>query len=592
MSGSRSGIEIDLRYIDISEYNKSKVYPVKLFLPQDLEFFNLNNNKIALKKPLLLTGKITLIEYLLGSILVYRSFRIRNYNLQLNTILPLILSAEFVDIFNYTHRTIHDGGFIALYIPIGKDFVKKFGEAFRRYIEVDRETGKIICKSKEADRLIDPKTLLKIITQSYFPRLSMIINPAIRSSNYNRAGYNRLGSIVPFIRRILFEVPKALSILGAITTNTKLVYSGISPRSLDIYIGDYLLAELNRQSNTDRKEGRCILEILLNSFLDYVNDYIKKKLNEGYNVNADHPVLYHYDNLIGAIYIGLVELGIHALSHMLLKYLSSITHVSVKNIQELIFINIPLPDTIPTGVLEELSLINAVVDGYIFKNIGDLNRIFTSSGVLAIAVIKEPYSYQIVKNIFNEDPYELFSKLVNFIENTTIVRAANGEALDKCYVRWYNNRYPMKTVIHSLIDKLHTKISECKNVEEGKIIEDVRVELEELFDTRNIGSPNEIYWKLYVPLAQVRRYMYRILYKNLAEKYCSNNSSRCRKDYCRKNIVKIVKPYLPAIYASAVPDCFDGCYNCVLTDACSTPSPLVREWIVSKWAMKYLLNFF
>ena len=69
----------------------------------------------------------------------------------------------------------------------------------------------------------------------------------------------------------------------------------------------------------------------------------------------------------------------------------------------------------------------------------------------------------------------------------------------------------------------------------------------------------------------------------------ANLSSASTKD-CVKAIRDMLRTFSKLIQEATIPSCFDGCFNCVLWENCSHPSPLVRPWLVSKEATKIILN--
>ena len=187
-------INLDRRYIDGGPYSRLKVYPIKLIAPIFMDPCPQYFREISA-----FVGEIDLAEYITGSTAFYKSSFSPERTLQLSTIIPSLISKDSLDLFTSPHRLIKNAGFVGIYIPVSRNIVKEFINTIKEALKLikldevmhkDNEECTFLCK------FLDPKMILKIMVQNYFPGIAFKI-----MESYSKLSIKpRLFKAIPFIR--------------------------------------------------------------------------------------------------------------------------------------------------------------------------------------------------------------------------------------------------------------------------------------------------------------------------------------------------------------------------------------------------------
>lgn len=604
---------VKLKYVQYGDARFTRVYPakVRLFL-----------KRLSTQDDLgLYCGSLNLVELLLGSIFTYTSRKtIPQMKMQLNTLVPLpYLSyrdendTRKIKLFYLPHLVLNEAGYVGLSIVFDDDFVEELKKSVKRdlcslteifkstddnynlgtLIEENMECSTITNKVNDRgdDFIIDPKVLFKIFVQEHFSQWSLEIIDA-----RNRGDIRKKMIRTSIIRHLRLSIPVDSLLVSQIgeqsSTSTSssfyVKYYGINSFRLeDFYNKVYQRIEKianNPSRNNEWSDYKIHQASIILGYLDYVNEVISKAIsgNTGDNASKTKPVLtIDLNGFLDAIVAGFIELGVHGLSHLLTKYISYKLKVSTKHLGEIIILHAAPVHPEISRIMEYLG----VVDGFLYRVSSDKWK------ADIIIYLRRDYSHPSLKASLNcDDDNKCNNALAEFNE---FVNNILGEAPDddRCYQRWVEKRMPARASLQVLSRALDNT-SVCDGLSLGALMRSSMEKLSRLHglaDTSRLG-PGELYKKVYLPLSTSRRYIYKTLLPDLVKSRRNTSRGAGKDKECTKEARRNLKHYVEQIYQASVPDCFDGCYNCILMDECGAPNPIIREWVVSKQAAKYILN--
>jgi len=340
-------------------------------------------------------------------------------------------------------------------------------------------------------------------------------------------------------------------------------------RYIDTLSLENILRELYLNLKENSSYAATVQEKLLNAYLETLEKRILKRAMELSNLKHLEPeTLFavkrperRKDRLLKAATIALAELGLHAISHLLMHYIHEEFGVPFDSMREILVLKVPRREWF--GKVMDGRLFK-IIDGYVYIY-ADENNKSPPTGYVLVSVDQD-FSFESIAEkiellyaqgaerqgddtIILKNTIDVLQKMLN-----RIGEKENGED-DPCYKRWEHHR--------SLYEKT---LSSLAAGELGQL-QDIREDLEKAFGSVE-DSP---YSRLYYPLSQFRRLLLRV----------TDN----------EELKPLLKKYAQAIYSSEQPICFDGCYNCTMLapKRCGTKNPILSEWLTSKAAARLIL---
>jgi len=559
-----------------------KVFPVRITKYSPLEtkppvverFIDKNEVDVLEAQPIRSSGDMELYvgfgrghfhELILGSILYSSpdatiSSRYRFMPYQSPIILPSIIDWKNSNILPIEAVlppiTYSDVAYVFIAIKLKNVFSTKLFEGFKEFYQ-DLRRGRY---NSNTVMNLDPKFFVKVMIQDYglpymiAPRSQGPISPGNYRDNSWKLSFVKL-------RRLWCHV-------GLITSSLKVSFRIFNLLSINSFIRKYY----NNVHQTGFKNypsiTNTINKIFTHRFLGNVS--LRSR-------NFDWLDLLPYVLLFGTL-----ELGIHGLAHALAKILPFIFRFMGSSFGEIILLEMPSPkqiepmDPLSTDFFSTMThelarkLSDNVVDGFIYR------KITQDSDAYAMAIVysKIDHSGEQLERQIRPQTTNLYGRVYNEILSV-IYRGTK----DRCYENWSSLLKPLRNkTLHYIQHALpQDQMTSC-NDSVRNLFNLIKNHFAQILS----AAPSEFY----IPLDFLRRYIYKDLSKNLAIRL--NNQSWLN---CQKDIHKILKQYSSLIYEHTIPNCFDGCYNCILWKQCYYPSPLLRPWIISKFATKKLLLY-
>lgn len=244
--------------------------------------------------------------------------------------------------------------------------------------------------------------------------------------------------------------------------------------------------------------------------------------------------------------------GLHGISHLIMKVLSKLSGLS--NFGERIYVNITRKGLSP----QTINSLNSRLKNVIVENtfVFDFNNLNPS----IIIFSKDPYSFEYFKKILvNKDSEDINQDLIK--KELRVILSRNG--VDSCYENWHLERKMLESP-RGLFMKSTIKVAD------------------------NIIS-NYVNERILAP-----RSLYRYIYERYIRKQILNEIEN--KKLGEKIDAGTLNKYIQFIIPYHVPQCVDGCYNCVLVERsiksnmCDM-SQLLQEFKTSKWASLCLLKY-
>jgi len=296
------------------------------------------------------------------------------------------------------------------------------------------------------------------------------------------------------------------------------------------------IPELRNGISSSRSSGYDDISLLLAAFLSDINNkavkILERKMRIGgrtFLVSIEPCILAHRMALL------LLEYGLHALSHLLLKYLHEALKVHRGSLRELIVLS--LGEDYWDLVNPPSYYMNVAINGFRYRLSSPTSGI---KGVIMITSNK-PFTHRswesLIPKVFN---------LRDFI-NFAFEILGKDPSSDRCLSLWNDEANKMR--------------ARLKLYDDSQISYFMR-SLENLIP---LGGGS----KVALPLLDVRA-----LIEGLWE----------------GERLKSLRPYLDALYTATIPFCFDGCYNCVLVERQCLSNPLSSEWVVSKSVARLILS--
>jgi hypothetical protein len=289
-------------------------------------------------------------------------------------------------------------------------------------------------------------------------------------------------------------------------------------------------------------------ELLLASFIYLIDDRVQKlSVDTGrrYSLNVESCVLAYRIALL------LLELGLHAISHLLLKYIYGATKVS--RLKELVVLSVGR-DYVNKGEIAEYYL-NVLINGFMYRLISPRDDI---TGLIIVYDVK-PYSHKRWESIYNG------FNLKDFISFSLKYLGVSRD-LDRCLKLWQNEANRLDNYI-TLYDRVLGGI---------RILSDFKNSFNELFGLGYPAGRNMV-----LPLLDVRPLTHDIIRHVI---------NAAKGKISEDEVKQFLKPHIEALYTISVPFCFDGCYNCVVLDKGCNSNPLSKEWSVSKSMARLILQ--
>jgi hypothetical protein len=317
---------------------------------------------------------------------------------------------------------------------------------------------------------------------------------------------------------------------------------------------EYLRAFLRcfRELKERALNNRDITQLLLASLMVFLDKRVgelymnKKSVKLSKSIPSLKP-----ERLAHRMTLILLELGLHGISHLLLKYVFGLTKLHRKRLRELVVLCVG-KNNISRGAVSQ-HYWDVIVNGFIYKltSTTDVN-----TGIIMISDCR-PYGYNMWKSIFESfGGHDFMDDFIDF----SLKQLGEDKDDDKCLRLWQN---------------------EAERLEARMRLYDSSVTLEAerlLNDLFGLGDPS--HGDLALPLLDVRPLLQRDVIPLIAKEI---GKSECE-------VKQILKPHMEALYAMSVPFCFDGCYNCVVLDKGCNSNLLSKEWSVSKSMARLILQ--
>ena len=278
------------------------------------------------------------------------------------------------------------------------------------------------------------------------------------------------------------------------------------------------------------------ISLWLAAFLPHINDRVVKTLEKEGMPIGSRASLVSIDGCILArrMALLLLEYGLHALSHLLLKYLHEVLKVKMDTLRELVVLSLGGEDRW-NSVKPSPYYMNVAINGFRYRLSSSIGGV---RGVVMITS-NEPFTYRSWESLIPK-----VFKLEDFVSSAFEMLGKDLNS-DRCLGLWEDEKDKMmvRLRLYDADNRISNFMEDLKNL---------------------IGDSGRA-----LPLLEVRAIMKRSLGKERLES---------------------LKPYLEAIYTATIPFCFDGCYNCVLIERQCLSNPFSSEWVVSKSVARLILS--
>ncbi len=309
-----------------------------------------------------------------------------------------------------------------------------------------------------------------------------------------------------------------------------------------------LREKISSSGNRDLK-GYDNISLLLAAFLSNVNGRIAEILEEKKISINDRASLVSIDACILArrTALLLLEYGLHALSHLLLKYLHTALNVPKGRLRELVALS--LGEEYKHAIDPPDYYMNVAINGFRYRLLSSIDP-NSIKGVIMITSDK-PFTYKLWESFMKSFIPNPEAYLRDFIEYAFELLGKDPGS-DRCLNLWSVEADKMRVRLKLYDAIVNNEISNAmEDLENLILVEGDR--------------------RMALPLLEVR---------SLAGKHWKEKGRQ----------LGTLKPYLDAIYVASVPFCFDGCYNCVLVEKECPGNPLSNEWTVSKSIARLILE--
>lgn len=313
----------------------------------------------------------------------------------------------------------------------------------------------------------------------------------------------------------------------------------------------YLRALLERFGKLKKSapKNSDLVQLLLASFVMFLDEKVGESCRDRKRENPTKPIaVLKPERLAHRMTLILLELGLHTISHLLLKYILGLTKLHRKRLKELVVLCIDKNYVKNKGKVADYYL-NIIINGFTY-------RLTSETGVNAgLAMISDgrPYSHDmwksVLKNFDSRDFVDFSLKLLG-----------KDVSSDECLRLWRNEA-----------KRLETRM---------KLYDDVTITLTKQFLNDLFGLGDYENGNLALPLLDVRPLLQRDVVPRIAKKMNKSESE----------VRQILRPHMEAFYTTSIPFCFDGCYNCIVLDKGCNSNPLSKEWSISKSIARFILQ--
>jgi len=288
------------------------------------------------------------------------------------------------------------------------------------------------------------------------------------------------------------------------------------------------------------------IDMLIAAFIYSLDQMIGSVLDKKHGNQGEVRLILNCNVLASRIALILIEMGLHAVLHLLLKYFRKFHSLREGNLREVIILSIGEERVNEAGVARYY--LNNLINGFLYRVVTSGDKI---KGYMVILDAR-PFSYANMASLLER------LDLNDFIRFSWEL-LGNKKEDDRCFNIWREESskidYYLKLYTHS--EKLLTEIKD-------QIME---------YGLGGYGN------KITIPMLDARPIIVDVI-KEVANKYQSNESE----------IKQRLNPHFQAIYATSMPFCFDGCFNCVLLEKNCNSNPLTIDWSISKSIARLILT--
>jgi hypothetical protein len=287
------------------------------------------------------------------------------------------------------------------------------------------------------------------------------------------------------------------------------------------------------------------IDVLIAAFVYSLDRMISKVLDREQGKLGKVKLLIDCSVLASRIALVLIEMGLHAVLHLLLKYFYKFHNLRESELREVLILSVGKDRVSEAGIAKYY--MNSLINGFIYRVVTGGNKI---KGY-AIIVDARPFSYANMASLaerFNLNDFIRFSWEL----------LGDKKENDKCYNIWREESSKIENYL-----KLYTHSE--------KLLTEVRDRIME-YGLGGYGN------KVTISMLDARPIIKGII-KEIANKHRSDES----------DVEQRLKPHLQAIYITSIPFCFDGCFNCVLLEKRCNSNPLTIDWLISKSAARLIL---
>uniref|UniRef100_A0A7C4FCS8 Uncharacterized protein n=1 Tax=Ignisphaera aggregans TaxID=334771 RepID=A0A7C4FCS8_9CREN len=579
---SREAKEQILHHIEINqdeelnsvELNRIRTWSLILQLPISIELLD---KKLEIENLKVTSIKLNMIEGLLGSNVIAADRH--NINKQIPSIIPTPLLSALSSVMTKTVGN-HSGysgspiltvlpsifhpnvGGIMLQIDLTPLFEKLYCYLYNKMLEVGKlQINAKISKARYVDLYgfscgnidlgISAEALLKALTSNFVLHRPRIYISSKCLKKDNKDNITELSSWIRLphrIRRIDVGIPvEGTSFQQAVLSSTSTIYLAYEVvrnrvrylRKLLKYVRDLKQLLPNNYNINNTK-------LLLLAFASYIGERVEKYCKgdvELQKVAEKTPLVGIYIPVIASrIALLLLLLGLHGLSHLLLKYLYADTKTRGDRLREFVILSIDKKYIRNRAGLSQY-YVDVVINGFTYLLSNEEDKII---GTIIISDTK-PYTSTLWKEITQRFDIDRFIEFAYHI-------LRSNQYDDKCLGIWRDmqKRVKMFTELWNwrvIIDKAVTILSE----------------------DYKLGDPQK--GRLTLPLIDARVIISEDVINKLED-----------------NAKNIIKHHLESLYVMAMPFCFDGCYNCIVLDKGCRSNPLMKEWTVSKSITRIIID--
>jgi uncharacterized protein YfbU (UPF0304 family) len=288
------------------------------------------------------------------------------------------------------------------------------------------------------------------------------------------------------------------------------------------------------------------IDVLIVAFIYTLDQMISSVLDKKHGNRGEVRFIINCDVLASRIALILIEMGLHAVLHLLLKYFRKFHSLREGNLREVIILSIGEERVSEARVARYY--LNNLINGFLYRVVTSGDKI---KGYMVILDAR-PFSYANMASLLER------LDLNDFIRFSWEL-LGNKKEYDRCYNIWREESskidYYLKLYTHG--EKLLTEIKD-------QIME---------YGLGGYGN------KITIPMLDARPIIIDAI-KEVANKYQLNENE----------IKQRLNPHFQAIYATSMPFCFDGCFNCVLLEKNCNSNPLTIDWSISKSIARLILT--